>query len=488
MSLHFYRWSLGTKFSLTLFAVVWIVALTISVSVIRIGEKAMHEELRERGVAAANTLSQLSVEYVMREQLWELYELTKVMTKKDQADKNIILYAMVLDRNGKILSHSDPLKFNIGKVMGIAKTPDDHRTNGVDMMTEDGEPVLDVASPVILDGQIIGTVRVGVTKKYMYKALKRQKITVILISSILALGCTLAGFMIARRMTRPLKELNANMKDLSKGLPVEGRIKVSKEKDEIGRLADTFNLMAKTLKEKERELVKNERLASIGEFAAGLAHEIRNPIGSVVTAVNILSSGKANIQEIASLNGVVKKESDRLNRILSDFLTFARPTPLRLLDADLNEILRETIEMLKRHDLFNEGIFLALDLDTEIKTAKLDPDQIRQVFWNMLINSIQAMGSSGTLSVISRTMEGKIIISIKDTGHGIEDKEMKRIFEPFYTTKQYGTGLGLSIVNRIIEAHGGKVLVDSKVGEGTRFTLEFPSVGAAYGFHINCGR
>lgn len=489
MILPFYRWGLGAKFSLALFVVVCGVALTISISVIKIGERAMTEELRERGAAAVRILSKSSAELVMREQLWELYEITKIMTRGNASEKNILTYAMVIDRYGVLLSHSDPVRFKIGSSLAsdpiYTKVVNSKDVQIVGTYGLDGEPVLDVSSPVILDGQRIGTVRVGVTRRYMRNAIKKEGIAVIFISTMLALCGVSGGLLIARRMTKPLKELDANMKALSEGLPIEDKVVVLKEKDEIGRLADTFNLMAITLKEKERELVKSERLASIGEFAAGLAHEIRNPIGSVVTAVNILSSGKANSQEIASLNGVVKKESDRLNRILSDFLIFARPTPPKLRDVELNEILKETVEMVKRHDSFAEGILIELDLDKEIKNVRMDPDQMRQVFWNMLLNSIEAMGGSGALAISSKAMAGKAIISIKDTGHGIEDKELERIFEPFYTTKQNGTGLGLSIVNRIVETHGGKIFLYSKAGEGTTFILEFPVQEGLYGFNIH---
>lgn len=475
MSLQFYKWGLGTKFSLTLFAVVCVVAVTISISVIRIGERAMNDELRERGIAAASILSRLSMEHVMREQLWELYELAKVMAKSDSAEKNIISYAMVLDRDGRLLGHSDPLRFNIGSVPDRDKIIGSGGTNTIDTETYDGEPVFEASSPIILDGQRIGMARVGVTKRYMHEALRKQEIAVFLISSILALCCLISGLLIARRMTRPLKELDANMKALSDGISIEDRVVVSREKDEIGRLADTFNLMTKRLREKERELVKSERLASVGEFAAGLAHEIRNPLGSIVTAVDILGSKDKEDKTSTTLRGVVKKEADRLNQILTDFLIFARPEPPRVMETNLNEILNETVDMLSWDSQLMENIEVELDLDRGMKPLMLDQDQIRQVVWNILINSVQAMGGSGILAISSRAMDEKAVIGIKDTGPGIDEKELERIFEPFYTTKQNGTGLGLSIVSRIVEAHGGRISVESKVGEWTRFTLEFPA-------------
>lgn len=480
MNIPFYRWGLETKFSLTLLIVVCSIASMISASIIRMEKAGMEDELRDMGISAAHALARLSVEPVMREQLWDLYEITKIMTKGDAPEKNILVYAMIMDRNGVLLSHSDPIRFKIGS--SLESDPiyiSASNTEGaqiVDVKGMDGEPILDISSPIILDGQRIGTVRVGVTKRYMSEALKKQGLTVLVISSMLALFGLIGGLFIARRMTRPLKELSGNMKALSAGLPIGERAVILKEKDEIGKLADTFNYMAKTLREKERLLVRSERLASIGEFAAGLAHEIRNPLGSVVTAVNLLSFGNVSAQEEAALKGVVKKETERLNRILGDFLIFARPLPPKMAHADLNEILKETLEMAKRNDLFSGDISVNLDLDEEMKPLKLDPDQMRQVFWNIYINSIHAMKDGGNLTLVSRVTDDRAVVSVIDTGHGMEEEDMEKIFEPFYTTKEDGTGLGLAIVSRIIEAHGGRISVESRVGEGTTFMIEIPAV------------
>jgi len=257
MNIPFYSWSLGTKFSLTLLTVVFSIASMISASIIWMEKKGMEEALRDRGVAAAQALARLSVEPVMREQLWDLYELTKIMTRGDATEKNILVYAMVLDRNGIILSHSDPIRSRIGSSLEAdplyisAVKSDGPRI--VDAEGPAGEPALDVSSLIILDGERIGTVRVGVTKLYMNDALKKQGVAVLAISSVLALCGLIGGLFIARRMTRPLKKLSGNMKALSDGLPMEERAVILKEKDEIGKLADTFNYMARTLRESSRQ-------------------------------------------------------------------------------------------------------------------------------------------------------------------------------------------------------------------------------------------
>ncbi|MDH3975564.1 MAG: ATP-binding protein [Deltaproteobacteria bacterium] len=478
--LFFYRWSLGAKFSLTLFTVVCIVAFMISLFVIKIGEGAMEDELKERGVAAVNILSRLSVEPVMREQLWDIYELTKIMSNMKTLERNLIVYAMVMDKTGVLLGHSDPGHNRIGSKFDRVPVSNKIDRFGsieiVEAKDEYGKPLLDVSSPIILDGKRIGTVHVGITKRYVQEALARQRIAVFFIASILAFTCFLAGQLIAKRMTKPLMKLSENMNALREGLPIENNLLVLKEKDEIGMLADTFNLMAVSLKEKEGALIKSERLSSLGEFAAGLAHEIRNPLSAIVTAMNIVGSKNVEAEDLSTLKGVVRKEADRLNKLLSSFLVFARPESPRLSEVNINEILRETLELIVRDNRLRGNIKLEMDLAEDMKKMKLDPDQIRQVFWNILINSCQAMDGSGNLKVSSTSVDGKGVVSITDTGSGMEKEEAARIFEPFFTTKEKGSGLGLAVSKKIVEAHGGKIAVKSKPGIGTRFSLEFPAM------------
>lgn len=215
-----------------------------------------------------------------------------------------------------------------------------------------------------------------------------------------------------------------------------------------------------------------ERLASIGKLAAGLAHEVRNPLASMCASIDVLRSALDPPPEMQRLMQNVVIEADRLNVLITDFLEFARPRTLDLADTDLSALVSGVVEIFK-HEATLRDCEIASSLEPSL-IAYVDSDALRQVIWNLARNAAQSMeGKRGRLTVITRTVEDYAEIVIRDEGRGIEEGLLQRIFDPFFTTKDGGTGLGLAIAHSIVEAHDGKVLVSSTLGEGTEFTLRF---------------
>lgn len=226
------------------------------------------------------------------------------------------------------------------------------------------------------------------------------------------------------------------------------------------------------LKKLKERLIQSERMASIGQIAAGVAHEIRNPLGSIVTAVEVLSSEGGRDEENAfTLTEVLKVEARRLNDIISEFLLYAAPQQPVLKENHLNRVLKEVIRMAASEAKKND-ISIVMDLDDRIPPTFFDAGKIKQVIWNLVINGIQAMQAGGTLTILSRRLDDGIEFRVRDQGEGIEPKDVSRIFDPFFTTKSNGTGLGLSIVNRIIEDHHGRIEIESEEGEGAEFIVK----------------
>ncbi|MBI5179187.1 MAG: PAS domain-containing protein [Nitrospinae bacterium] len=233
-------------------------------------------------------------------------------------------------------------------------------------------------------------------------------------------------------------------------------------------------------KEMEEAMAKSERMAAVGRMAAGLAHEIRNPLGSISGSIQMLRTMLT--AEMPSphdrLMAIILRETDRLNGIISRFLSYANPTTKKEPDVNLASLISDSV-LLFSNDARYASITTTLDLDPRIR-CECDAEALKQVFWNLLLNSAQAMPNGGTIAIAMKPVPSgasaaqECRIDISDTGCGIPDDAAGKIFEPFFTTKENGTGLGLPLVAKIIESHNGLITVQSKIDEGATFTLRLP--------------
>jgi two-component system sensor histidine kinase PilS (NtrC family) len=230
--------------------------------------------------------------------------------------------------------------------------------------------------------------------------------------------------------------------------------------------------------ERERlqaRLTEAERLAAAGELAAGVAHEIRNPLAAIVNATTLLGVEETLTgEERAHTLGVVKKEARRLNRILSDFLIFARPREPKRLVSDVREVLDHVGALIREDPARAHHVELSIEVDPDVPPFVFDADQITQVVWNIALNGIEAMDGRGRLAIAAGVRDRHVAIAIRDTGRGMPAEEHRRVFEPFYSKKAAGTGLGLTIARRIVAAHGGRIEIDSAPGRGACFTVLLP--------------
>ena len=218
-----------------------------------------------------------------------------------------------------------------------------------------------------------------------------------------------------------------------------------------------------------------ERLATAGELAAGMAHEIRNPLAAIVNATALLTdeAGLTPDERAATL-GAVRTEARRLNRILSDFLHFARPPAARRAPGDLRDVVEHVGGLIRDDRSRAPRVDVKVAVDPAVPRFAFDRDQITQVLWNVALNGVEAMNGRGRLSLEVARQDGDVALAISDTGPGIPRERLARVFEPFYSGKTNGSGLGLTIAERIVVAHGGRIEIDSEPGRGTRVTLLFP--------------
>jgi len=232
------------------------------------------------------------------------------------------------------------------------------------------------------------------------------------------------------------------------------------------------------IKHLEEQLRRSQRLAALGRLAAGVAHEIRNPLGSIKGFAAILA-GRAPLDEQAQrISQVMQQEVERINRSITELLDFARPTALSLEASPCGEIVAHTLRLVE-HDAAQRGVEARWEVIPEDLSVVLDPDRFAQILLNLYLNALQAMENGGRLSVRVQEEDGQVVWTVSDTGRGIGEQDLPHVFDPYFTTKPKGVGLGLAVAHKLTEAHGGDIRVFSTPGEGTRFEIRLPGDGKA---------
>lgn len=305
----------------------------------------------------------------------------------------------------------------------------------------------------------------------------------ILVGSVI-LGLVLVMLVVLMILVhRPLSELRQTIARASQG-DWPAQVSFAERADEIGALGSDFNEMVHHLKENcERcnllhraEMREAEHLATLGEVAAGLAHEIKNPLAGISGAVEVVASQFPPHSPTREILGEVQGECDRIQKLVNDLSSYAKPKKPAMVLADLNATV-EAASQFSRQLLGDKNLRLETDLDPKMPEVLHNPQLIQQVFLNLLLNSVQALQQGGTIRVRSRFVpqNGTAEVTVTDSGPGIPPNLLPRIFQPFFTTKgTNGTGLGLSLSKRIMEQHGGGIRVHSILGKMTEFTIRLP--------------
>ncbi|MBU2541842.1 MAG: hypothetical protein KJ593_08085 [Candidatus Omnitrophica bacterium] len=232
----------------------------------------------------------------------------------------------------------------------------------------------------------------------------------------------------------------------------------------------TLASLAEERRRLEEELRRSDHLKAVATLAAGMAHEIKNPLTSIKTFTEYLEENKEKPKFIAKFKKIVGSEVDKINSIVHQLLDFSKPTPLKLKKCNINQILDETLALLS-NDLLKHKIRLIKDYRSQEYYIQADSNQLKQAFLNIFLNSIEAMLNGGVLTVSTNQQNSKLAVIIKDTGKGIPEKDLPHIFDPFFTTSDKGTGLGLLITHGIIKEHGGKIEIKSRVVVGSKVKI-----------------
>jgi signal transduction histidine kinase len=292
--------------------------------------------------------------------------------------------------------------------------------------------------------------------------------------------CAASIFALAWFVQRPMVELQEKIARVGEG-DLDVSVSFAKRNDEIGDLGRNFNHMVEQLRESREEIERlhrtqmsrAEHFATLGELAAGLAHEIRNPLAGIAGVVEIIGRDLPTSSPARAVVKDVRIEIAQINHILTDLLQTARPHPPEIRRSDLNTTVEHAV-MLARQQALSKPIEIVLKKNSALPEIEHDSDQIHQMLLNLLLNAIQAIEGPGQITVEIEPREEGAAVIVKDTGRGILPEHLSNIFRPFFTTKGNGTGLGLSLARRIVEEHHGHIDVTSVVGKGSRFEVFLP--------------
>jgi signal transduction histidine kinase len=297
---------------------------------------------------------------------------------------------------------------------------------------------------------------------------------------------TIVSYAVARTVTRPLAAITAVMRDVAATGDLARRIptRAGAWEDEDARvLASTFNLLTASIAAFEREAAQRERHASLGRLSSVVAHEIRNPLMIIKTALRTLRKAQTNADARAEAIQDIDEEVARLNRIVSEVLDYAKPLSFEWQPTDVNDVCRESAQAVEAAE---PGRAVTLALDADLPALHTDAERLRTVLVNVLSNAAQAAAAaraSGTSASphafdvecgTESAADGRVVITVRDSGAGIDAALLPRVFEPYFTTRRAGTGLGLAIARNIVDGLGGTIAVSSTVGEGTAVRIELP--------------
>ena len=285
---------------------------------------------------------------------------------------------------------------------------------------------------------------------------------------------------LAHWVQQPLIELQQKIARLREG-DFTVRASFAERNDEIGDLGRDFNEMVRQLREStvtveqahRTQMSHAEHLATLGELAAGLAHEIRNPLAGIAGVIDVIGRELPASSPNREVWKDVQEEIRQVQKILNELLDYARPKPPHFTAADLNATAEHAVN-LARQQVLSRPIRISLVKAPGLPPVEHDAAQMQQVLLNLLLNATQAIEGAGSIELSLRAADDAAVVAVSDSGRGIDPDHLANIFRPFFTTKGQGTGLGLSLAHRIVEAHGGRIEVTSEPGKGSRFTLWLP--------------
>lgn len=457
---------------------------------------SLENELEKRAFVLGKSLAEQTVTPLLFEDYVTVQKLLDDVKRLDTT----VIYAFILSESQNIIAYTyhSQIPKNIININSLSTN--DSSSIVLYKLKQDNDIIVrDIALPIL--SSKLGTVRIGISQENISaNVFKAVSDFWIMVGFFLVVGI-LGAFVFAVFITKPINKIrevsdNINLTDLKKKTVPKIRVReqlfgkynyIFRAIDEIDLLTAKFNEMIsrlgdayQNLEKTQKHLIQSEKLASIGTISAGLAHEINNPIAGIKNCLRRIDNTPQNIEQNKKYLKLIAEAIDRIENVIKGLLNYARKEDLVLKPVDINEIIEKAL-LLIGHRLEKARITLSKEIDPGVNLIKCSQNHIEQVIINILLNAIDAVtekqnNTSDYIHIEAANENGFVKISIEDSGVGIPEENISKIFNPFFTTKikEKGTGLGLSVISKIIEDHSGKIEVESTAGKFTRFNLFLP--------------
>lgn len=465
--------SIAFRLSASIAIVVMATALTIATLVLNDEQNTLENRLHIRALQLGEIMAHQMVEPLLYEESYTIYTLFEsYITTND----SIIEYAEAYDEHGQFLLHFEGQTKAEELTAELSLFNDKAGFLGHTSAYSTGD-VFELIYPVKTQHLgLIGYLRMGISPTQLLETLANIKSKVFKLTMFIVFFGILAGLLMARKIIKPILVLNRTV------LQFEGANLGIEIKPvgigEIRELSISFNKMSRKLKDSmetmktaQNRLIQKEKFYVLGEFSASLAHEIKNPL----TPIKMLIQRAYEQQEPIEKEDfdVINTELERIDKTVDQFLGCTRITKQYLEKTDLNLLVQDVI-ILTQHKIKKSKIKLDFLQNSTPLVVNINPDSIRQVIINLILNAIQAMPGGGVLKMVVSATEDDVTLDIEDSGIGMTEDQLQRAFDPFFTTKREGTGVGLSIVWNIIESHHGTIELSSKPQHGTQVKIRLP--------------
>ena len=420
--------------------------------------RVLQEEMNDRGSVLVRTLAQLSAEPVLTLQITRLERLLDSMLEEKD-----VVHARVYDANYKVLAATDR------EQEGWTYSGQIGQSTRIRLETD----LMVATTPITVMEQPMGMAEIAFSVDTLEAKVNRSRMIFLMVFiGELLLAVAFAAFL-EFQVIRPLGKLAGEVQEIRPDSPQRPLSITPFSAREINRLRHSLNDMREKLRRAQEDMVARTRLATMGQIAANMTHEIRNPLEAMSGAVEILSSEPELSADSRDSVAILREEIRNLDDYLNQYLEFARPTPVNPVSTDVNMLVEDCLVLL-RPLLRKKQVMLSTQLADGLPSCKLDVNQLKRVIVNILLNSIEAIPDRGALQISTRSRAGGVEISVKDNGEGIREEDLPRVFDPYFTTKSTGSGLGLPLSKMIVEQHDGAILIESLPGQGSVVTVTVP--------------
>ncbi len=463
-----------------------VVTMTLVTALALAHEKQIrYEAIEKRGLSLTEALAIPITDALLYEEMGLVEESGLIENYIDEIqgrNRDLMRYVIVTDPRG-IITHTNrwellgrrfdraPGREAIGKDPVVEVRPGD-----------EGERILEVRAPLAISTRYWGSITVGYSLAAIDREIRELARKAAIIALILMLGNSIMTAIYVETLIRPILGLYRTMRRAARGdLTVRAD---DRRGDEVGGLARAFNHMMDELEEaREREKVQQaqlahtEKMAAVGTLAAGVAHEVNNPLAGILSCIENLRAHPDDEEMRRRYLELIADAVKRIERTVSNLLDFSRPRPMQPVPTSINHNLRHVLE-LTEYRVRKSGVEVVLRLDPSEPVVLADHFQMEQLFLNLVLNALQAMPGGGVLTLATTRSDGKVVVEVADTGEGIPPDVVDRIFDPFFTTRGVGegTGLGLTVSDTIVRSHRGTIEVESTVGGGTVFRVILPEL------------